>query len=153
MNSIILTGRATAVPELKYLPTNGKEVATVTIAVDRPGTYKENKKTDFIRCVVWGKKAEYIANYLGKGRLFSVRGFLIIRDYLDKSGAKKFITEVVCDDVEIIEYERSEEQQPRRSQYLPKENSNYGSTTQNTLPDEGLYSGGFYALDDDDVPF
>lgn len=102
MNSIILIGRLTKDPELRYTQA-GKAVCSFTLAVDRPYS-GENKEADFINIVVWNKVGENCAQYLKKGRKAAVQGRLQIRSYEDDNGKKKYITEVVANSVEFLEF-------------------------------------------------
>lgn len=102
MNSIILIGRLTKDPELRYTP-NGKAVCSFTLAVDRPYS-GDKKEADFINIVVWNKVGENCAQYLKKGRKAAVQGRLQIRSYEDDKGYKKYITEVVANSVEFLEF-------------------------------------------------
>jgi len=92
MNKIILIGRLTRDPELKYL-NDGKAVTKFTLAVDRG--YQD--KTDFIRCETWGKTAENTAEYMEKGRMCAVEGELNIDKYEDK-----YYTKVNCNRVVFL---------------------------------------------------
>jgi single-strand DNA-binding protein len=96
-NRVILIGRLTRDPELKYTP-QGTAVATFTLAVDRK--FKKGE-ADFINIVVWQNQAENVAQYLSKGRLTAVEGRLQIRSY-EKDGQKHWMTEVVADDVRFL---------------------------------------------------
>ena len=102
MNSIILIGRLTKDPELRYTP-NGKAVCSFTLAVDRPYS-GDKKEADFINIVVWNKMGENCAKYLSKGRKTAVQGRLQIRSYEDDSGKRKYVTEVVANSVEFLEW-------------------------------------------------
>ena len=99
LNKVILIGRLTRDPELKYIP-NGTAVATFSLAVDRKFNRDE---TDFIDIVAWRQLAERCANYLGKGRLAAVEGRLQVRTYEAKDGQKRKVTEVVADDVRFLD--------------------------------------------------
>ncbi|MGI6365704.1 MAG: single-stranded DNA-binding protein [Bacillota bacterium] len=102
LNRVILIGRLTRDPELKYIP-SGTPVASFTLAVDRPFTNKEGEReTDFVPVVVWRKLAETCANYLGKGRLVAVDGRLQVRSY-EQDGQRRYVTEVVADDVRFLD--------------------------------------------------
>ena len=104
MNSAILIGRLTRDPELRYIPSTGKAVATFNIAVDRPYSGKDGQKqTDFFNIVVWGKIAENCANYLAKGRLAAIKGSIQNRSYDAQDGTKRYITEIVADTVQFLE--------------------------------------------------
>jgi single-strand DNA-binding protein len=108
MNLVILIGRLTKDPELRYTP-NGVAVAQFDLAVDRtvPNAQGE-KETDFVRIVVWQKQAENCANYLKKGRLAAVSGRLQIRSYTNQDGQKRWVTEVVANQVQFLERPREE---------------------------------------------
>ena len=102
MNNIILIGRLTKDPELRYTP-NGKAVCSFTLAVDRPYS-GEKKEADFINIVVWNKVGENCAQYLSKGRKAAVQGRLQIRSYEDNNGQRRYVTEVVANSVEFLEW-------------------------------------------------
>lgn len=102
MNNIILIGRLTKDPELRYTQA-GKAVCSFTLAVDRPYS-GDKKEADFINIVVWNKVGENCAQYLSKGRKAAVQGRLQIRSYEDDNGKKKYITEVVANSVEFLEF-------------------------------------------------
>jgi len=99
LNRIVLIGRLTRDPELRYTP-SGVAVASFTLAVDRP--FSKNKETDFINIVVWREAAENCAKYLAKGRMAAVDGRLQMRSYEAKDGGKRTVAEVVADDVRFI---------------------------------------------------
>jgi single-strand DNA-binding protein len=95
LNHIVLIGRLTRDPELRYTP-NNVSVANFDLAVDRPVTNQAGEReADFIRIVVWQKTAELCANYLKKGRLCAVEGRLQIRSYEAQDGQKRRVAEVV----------------------------------------------------------
>ena len=102
MNNIILIGRLTKDPELRYTQA-GKAVCSFTLAVDRPYS-GDKKEADFINIIVWNKVGENCAQYLSKGRKVAVQGRLQIRNYEDDKGYKKYITEVVANSVEFLEF-------------------------------------------------
>ena len=102
LNRIILIGRLTADPELRYTK-NGVAVASFTLAVDRRFKNAEGEReTDFIDIVVWRQQAESCSNYLSKGKLCAVDGSLQIRSYEAKDGTKRKAAEVVADDVRFL---------------------------------------------------
>ncbi|NLU10425.1 MAG: single-stranded DNA-binding protein [Tepidanaerobacter acetatoxydans] len=108
LNRIILIGRLTRDPELRFTPANGVPVAQFTIAVDRPFVnQKGERETDFIRIVAWRKLAEICANNLTKGRLVAVDGRLQIRSYDGQDGQRRYITEVVADTVQFLDRAKS----------------------------------------------
>ncbi|HEY8363281.1 MAG TPA: single-stranded DNA-binding protein [Tissierellaceae bacterium] len=143
MNSVVLVGRLTRDPELRYLPMTGNPVTRFTLAVDR-GLSKEKKQemeaknqptADFINIVVWGKAAENCANYLTKGRLVAVHGRLQTSTY-EKDGVRRYTTEVVANQVEFLEWG----------------DTNKNMDFDNSDLDFGEIEG-FHPTDDDDIPF
>lgn len=100
MNKVILFGRLTAEPELKYT-TSGKAVMSFTLAVNG---YSKDADADFINCVAWSQQAEYIANYQHKGNRLLVAGRLQVRKYETADGSKRYVTEVICENVTGIEH-------------------------------------------------
>lgn len=104
MNKTVLIGRLTQDPNLKFTQGNGKAVTTFTIAVDRRFSKDGQKEADFIPIVVWGKQAESTANYMSKGKLIGIAGRIQTRSYEAKDGTKKYITEVVAEEVQFLEW-------------------------------------------------
>lgn len=103
LNTIVLIGRLTKDPELRYTP-GGKAVANIRLAVDRGTTNSQGEKeTDFIDVVVWEKQAETVANYLQKGRLVAVQGRLQIRQYETNEGQRRERAEVVANQVRFLD--------------------------------------------------
>jgi single-strand DNA-binding protein len=104
LNRVILIGRLTKDPELRYTPA-GVAVTQFTLAVDRPFTSSQTREreADFINIVTWRQLAETCANYLRKGRLTAVEGRLQIRNYDNNEGRKVYVTEVVADNVRFLE--------------------------------------------------
>ena len=103
LNRVILIGRLTRDPELKYTP-SGMAVANFTLAVDRFRTNAQGEReADFIPIVVWQKQAENCANYLGKGSLAAVDGRMQVRSYDDKDGIRRWVTEVVAENVRFLD--------------------------------------------------
>lgn len=100
MNKVILIGRLTADPELRYTP-SGTPTSTVTVAVDRLPNKDGDVIADFIRCVVWGKSAENLAKYMSKGRQIAVEGRLQVRSW-EKDGSRHWATEVVAERVQYL---------------------------------------------------
>jgi single-strand DNA-binding protein len=102
LNRVVLIGRLTRDPELRYTP-NGVAVTNFTLAVDRNFKNAQGEReTDFIPCVTYRQRAELCANYLAKGKLAAVEGRMQIRTYTDKEGQKRWITEVVVDNLEFL---------------------------------------------------
>lgn len=101
-NKVILIGRLTKDPELRYTP-SGKAVAGFRLAVDRGSTNAQGEKeTDFIDIVVWDKQAETVQKYLTKGRLVLVDGRLQMRQYDAQDGTRRTVYEVVAQTVRFL---------------------------------------------------
>ena len=103
MNRVMLVGRITAKPELRYTSSN-LAFTRFSLAVNR--TYSNTqgeRQTDFINIVVWRKQAENVCNYLNKGSLVSIEGRLQTGNYTDKDGNKRYTVEVLADSVQFLE--------------------------------------------------
>ena len=134
MNNVVLVGRLTRDPELKYIPGSGTAVTNFAIAVDREFTGKDGKKeVDFIDIQVWGKSAENCANYIGKGSLVAIQGSIRVDSYQDQEGNNRKITRVNANRVQFLDSK--------------KDNQNNNMTSTNQFQD-------FQEVDDtDDIPF
>lgn len=103
LNRVILIGRLTKDPELRYTP-SGVAVAQFTLAVDRPYSRDQGEReADFIPIVTWRQLAETCANYLRKGRLTAVEGRIQVRNYENNEGRRVYVTEVIADNVRFLE--------------------------------------------------
>jgi len=106
LNRVILIGRLTRDPELRYTPA-GVAVTQFTLAVDRPFTSGQGEReADFIPVVTWRQLAETCANYLRKGRLTAVEGRIQVRNYENNEGKRVYVTEVIADNVRFLESSR-----------------------------------------------
>lgn len=102
MNRVILIGRLTRDPELRYTSSNIPS-ATFSLAVDRTFTNQNGEReADFINIVVWRKQAENVKNYLAKGSQVAVEGRIQTRSYDAQDGTKRYVTEVVADSVQFL---------------------------------------------------
>lgn len=100
MNKVILLGRLTKDVETRYTQTNNSLVATFTLAVNRRFAKEgEERQTDFINIVAWGKTGEFSSKYFKKGLQVAVVGRLQNRSYEDNNGQKKYVTEVIAEEV------------------------------------------------------
>ncbi|KMJ60427.1 single-stranded DNA-binding protein [Bacillus sp. LL01] len=103
LNRVVLVGRLTKDPELRYTP-SGVAVATFTLAVNRTFQNQQGEReADFINCVVWRKQAENAANFLKKGSLAGVDGRMQTRNYEGQDGKRVYVTEVVAEGVQFLE--------------------------------------------------
>ena len=103
MNKVILIGRLTRDPELRYTGSN-TPVATFSLAVNRSFTNQNGEReADFINCVVWRKLAETAKNYLSQGSQVAVEGRIQTRKYQNDKGENKYVTEILVENVEFLE--------------------------------------------------
>ncbi len=106
MNKVFLIGRLTRDPELRYTPSN-IAVATFSLAVNRNFTNQAGEReADFINIVVWRKQAENVKNYLSQGSQVAIDGRIQSRSYDGEDGKKRYVTEVVADNVEFLSSNR-----------------------------------------------
>ena len=143
MNKVNLVGRLTRDPEVKNT-TTGKAVATFTLAVDRRFKNKDGQKeADFIPIVVWGKQAEFVGQYLSKGSQIGVSGRLQVRSYDGQDGQRRYVTEVVADEVYFISTKRKDNNGGNANSLSP----GMGNGVMGLDEDFHLMS------EDDDIPF
>ena len=146
LNRVILVGRTTRDVDFRRT-SNGTPVASFTLALDNRYVLKDGKPTtDFINCIAWNKTAETMDKYVKKGMLIAVEGRLQTRNYENKDGNKVYVTEVVCDNMRMLE---SKNNSTSTSTYLEDyEPSNGGYTSDaNTTSDVELN------ISEDDLPF
>lgn len=144
INRIILVGRLTKDPELRYTG-SGVATASFTLAVNRPFTNQQGEReADFINVVVWRKPAENAANFLKKGSLAGVDGRLQTRSYENNEGRRVYVTEVVAESVQFLDPKGSNQgnQQPRNNQQSQPQNND-------PFADDGQPIN----ISDDDLPF
>ena len=111
LNKAVIIGRLTRDPEMRHIQ-SGAAVTNFTVAVDRNFTNQQGEReTDFIPVVTWRGLAENCGKYLGKGSLVAVAGRIQVRSYDDKDGNRRYITEIVADEVRFLE---TREQAQRR---------------------------------------
>ena len=102
MNKVFLIGRLTRNPELRYTGSN-IPVATFSLAVNRNFSNAQGEReADFINIVVWRKQAENVSKYLTQGSQIAIDGRIQTRSYDDNEGKKRYVTEVVADNVEFL---------------------------------------------------
>lgn len=151
MNRIELTGRLTRDPELRYTP-NNRPVSQFTIAVNRRYAKETDEvKADFFPIVVWGKQGENCKTYLSSGSLVGVTGELRTRNYDDKDGIKRYVTEILADSVEFLSPKKQGNDIPNNESIPPMEEATpYDfQGEQSSLYDNDYAS----QISDDDLPF
>ena len=135
MNKVILIGRLTKSPELRYT-TNGSPVSGFTLAVNRRKNKEGESAADFIPIVVWGSMGENCSKYLNKGSQAAISGRIQTRNYAAKDGTKIYVTEVVAEEVQFLDSGR-------------KNRDNSPSQDDYGIPPEDFHP----IEDDDDLPF
>ena len=163
MNKVILIGRLTRDPELRTIA-SGNATTSFTIAVNRNFTNQNGEReADFINCVAWRKQAENIAKYCTKGSQVAVEGRIQTRNYDAQDGTKRYVTEVIADNVTFLSSRAGGSQ-------IPESSSNTSSyTANNAVPNNGMANndivtadldmdpyaamGNEVSLTDDDLPF
>ena len=139
MNSVVLIGRLTRDPEVRYISESQMAIATFTVAIDRPTRSGQEKKTGFPRVTVFGRQAENCEKFLAKGRLVGVQGRIQTGSYTNKDGVTVYTTDVVADRVEFLEWG----DRPAGGQR---------AQTQEAAPRFDAAPEGFSAIDED-IPF
>lgn len=135
MNHVVLVGRLARDPELRHIPGTGTPIATFSIAIDRDYTKKDGTRdTDFIPVEVMGKPAEFVANYVSKGRLVAIQGSIRVDNY-EKDGQKRSFTKVSARNVQALDSNKN------------KDNSN------NINQSQAFNTTEFQTINDDDIPF
>lgn len=139
MNKVILMGRLTRDPEVRYSQgAEPKAIARYSLAVNRRFKRQGEQDTDFIPCVAFGKQGEFAEKYLSKGRLIAVSGRLQVRNWEDNNGNKRITIEVVVEEHYFAESKKGNNENSQK-----RENDGIGE--------------GFYPIDDeyedDDFPF
>jgi single-strand DNA-binding protein len=150
MNNVVLIGRLTRDPEVRYISESQMAVATFTVAIDRPVRAGQEKKTDFPRVTVFGRQAENCERFLAKGRLVGIQGRIQTGSYTNKDGATIYTTDVVADRVEFLEW--GDRAGGGQSQGFGGGFQQGGYQNQQPAGDMGIPEG-FQAIQDDDIPF
>lgn len=130
MNKVIIVGNLTRDPEARTTQ-NGISVTSFTVAVQRRYKKDGEQQADFINCIAWRGTADFVAKYFQKGSKIGLSGSIQTRTYDDANGVRKYVTEVLADDVEFV------------TSKVQKENQ----------PTEDLFDGDFQPLDDAEAPF
>ncbi|WP_446934110.1 single-stranded DNA-binding protein [Listeria monocytogenes] len=159
MNRVVLVGRLTKDPELRYTPA-GVAVATFTLAVNRTFTNQNGEReADFIQCVVWRKPAENAANFLKKGSMAGVDGRIQTRNYEDNDGKRVFVTEVVAESVQFLEPKHNPAESSTSNNNQNGANYSNDSQTSSYRADSSQKKDSFAGegkpidISDDDLPF
>ena len=148
MNKVILIGRLSQDPEMRTTP-NGVATTTFSVAVSRNFTNQNGEReTDFFRCVAWRKQAENIAKYTQKGSQVAVEGRLQNRSYDAQDGTKRYVTEVIADNVTFLG-----SRVDGANQSSAPQNNGSDVVVNNDQEDPFADFGEEVTLSDDDLPF
>ena len=143
MTKVILMGRLTRDPEVRYTTNNNTLVCTFSLAVNRRFKQEGQPDADFINVVAWAKTGEFCSKYFTKGQQVAVCGHLQTRSYDDKDGKKVYVTEVVAEDTYFADSKRD-----------PNANAFDAGFNPSAQPNEAPSSEGFMAIEEDsNLPF
>ena len=149
MNKVVLIGRLTRDPELRYTQSN-IPAASFTLAVNRPFQNQNGERdADFINIVMWRKPAETAKKYLAKGSLIAIEGRIQTRNYDGQDGKKVYVTEVVADNFEFLESKAQRASMNSDIQY----NQSVSAPTTSVSDEPYIDFGDTIELSDDDVAF
>jgi single-strand DNA-binding protein len=167
MNKVLLTGRITRDPEVRYL-SNGTPTVSFSIAVDRT-TRDQNgqRQADFINCVAWNQQADFISRYIKKGNMLGVVGRISTRSYQGQDGQTHYVTEVTVEQVEGLSSRTDSQAQPEsyqqnqapsfnnQAQSAPRQYQGYQNPTYGEAPSAPQEAPKQFdvKVDDDDLPF
>ena len=166
VNKVIIVGRLGQDPEVRHMP-NGKAVANFTVATSDNRTDQQGQKqerTEWHRVVIYGKFAEIAGQYLHKGSKVYLEGKLQTREWQDQQGQKRYMTEIICHEMQMLD-SRQNEAQPQTTPQPTKQNPASHRTTNQSPQQHG--QGGYATrrnqptetgappvnFDDDDTPF
>ena len=156
INKVILVGRLTKDPEIRYTAQN-VPVVSFTIAVSRPfiNQATQEREADFIPVVLWRRQAENVKKFLTKGSLAGVEGRIQTRTYEGNDGQKRYVTEVLADNVYFLESEGSQEGDLNfsKNQELNQQSSNKKNNVSFTDDDNDYSYNNNVSFTDDDIPY
>lgn len=154
MNNVILIGRLTRDPELRTTP-NGIATCQLNVAVNGLPNQNGERSTDFINVVVWRRQAENVSKYCSKGSQIAVQGRIHSRSYDASDGTKRYVTEVVADNITFL----GSSNRNGSSQYSDTMPDYNQVDTESTMPTTDITEDPFkdfgseVVLSDDDLPF
>lgn len=141
INNVVIVGRLTKDPDMRYTG-SGKAVATFTLAVNRDFRNGNGERdADFINCVIWGKSAETLVNYVKKGSLLGVTGRIQTRNYENQQNQRVYVIEIVAGTFQLLESKKQNEQRQNQD----------GESNLQPDPFENQDNG--IDISDDDLPF
>jgi len=151
INRVVLVGRLTRDPELKYTA-NGAAVASFTLAVNRQFTNSQGEReADFINCVIWRKAAENFCKFTNKGSLVGIDGHIQTRNYENQQGQRVYVTEVVVDNFSLLESRKDNSNNNNNPNQAPSNNQSNNSN--NNMSDPLADNSKPIDISDDSLPF
>ena len=152
MNKVVLIGRLTKDPDLRFAAGSGTAVTRLTLAVNRP--FKKDE-ADFINCIAFGKTGEIIAQYLTKGRQLAISGSIQTGSYEAKDVTRRYTTDVIIDSFDFIDSNSSNGNARSNSNFNAENNNfNTGFGSQNNSFNESSFNNDdMMPIDDGDIPF
>lgn len=149
MNKVVLVGRLTRDPDIRYSQGEGASaVARYTLAIERKFKRDNEPTADFIPCVVFGRSAEFVEKYFRQGMRVSISGRIQTGNYTNKEGVKVYTTEVIVEDQEFAE--------SRAEREATRESSQQAQAAPTSLSPNGVAGDGFVNIPDgidEDLPF
>lgn len=139
MNKVVLLGRLTKDPDLRFAAGTGSAVTRLTIAVNRR---KKDDGADFINCIAFGKAGETIAQYFTKGKQIAITGNIRTGSYDAKDGIKRYTTDVIIETFEFINGDKKDSNLNGSVQVFDSANNQFNDNYDNMMP-----------VDDGDIPF
>ena len=154
MNKVVLTGRITRDPEIRYTQ-NGLSNLRFSVAVDRAVARDAsgNRQADFINCVAFGQQADFISRYVKKGNMLAIEGRIQTGSY-EKDGQRVYTTDVVADNVQFLE-SKAQSQNRVDNDVTPSDFAFNNNSTQTTDMSEEVFAdfGDSVEISDDDIAF
>src|SRR5699024_997492 len=154
LNRVVLVGRLTRDPDLRYTP-SGLAVSNFTVAANRPFKNQQGKQeADIINAVAWRKQAENLANFMRKGQQIGEDGRIQTRNFEDKDGKSVYVTEVLAESIQFLEpkgnnADKSGQNYGQQNQAYQQNNQQYQQAPQNPVAEAGEEIN----IEDSDLPF
>lgn len=152
INRVVIVGRLTKDPDLRYTGSN-IPVVSFTVAVNRG--FGKDQEADYLPCVAWRATAENVNKFVRKGSLVGVDGRIQTRNYEAQDGSKRYITEIVCDNVRFLDTKSSSSDSYREDNSFPGMNQTQDeyANFEQKRQDDPFASSKKIEIDDDDLPF
>lgn len=152
MNKVVLIGRLSKEPELRYT-SNNTPVCQINVAISRPISQGKEPETDFINVTIWNKQAENLVKYVKKGNQIAIEGRIQTRSYDNEEGKKVYVTEVLANHVEFIGNNSNKANDTEKQNQSNK--TSYTAEEIDNMPSDDPFSkfGQKLEISDSDLPF